>query len=75
MTYVQIAATTNHTALTVSPRTNAMTRPGDGADHGDDSEDDLVPDGDGRAVDDRDGWQVVVGADQADIFVVHSHAL
>ena len=30
-------------------------RPADGADHGDDGEDDLVPDGDGGAVDDRDG--------------------
>ena len=48
-------------------------RPGDRTDHGDDAEDDLVPDGDGGAVDDRDGWQVVVGADVADIFVVHSH--
>ena len=48
-------------------------RPGDGADHGDDAEDDFVPNGDGGAVDDRDGRQVVIGADVADVFVVHSH--
>ena len=41
-------------------------RPGDGADHGDHAKDDLVPEGDGGAVDDCDGWQVVVGADVAD---------
>src|SRR5580693_1382269 len=45
-------------------------RPGAGTDHGDYAEDDLVPDGDGGAVDYRDGWQLGVGADVADITVV-----
>ena len=47
-------------------------RPGDGTDRGDGAEDDPVPGGDGGAVDDRDGRQVVVGADVADPIVVLS---
>ena len=50
-------------------------RPGDRAEHGDDREDDLVPGGDGGAVDDRDGRQVGIGADVADVFVVVSTVL
>lgn len=47
--------------------------PRDRADHGDDPEDDPVAQADGGVVDDRDGRQVVMRADVADIVVVHSH--
>ncbi len=42
MTYVQIAATTNHTALTVSPRTKAMIVHATAPNSSDQAEDDLV---------------------------------
>src|SRR5689334_3824906 len=47
-------------------------RPGDGAEHRDDAEHDLVPRGDRGAVDDGDGWQVFVGMDVADVVAVLS---
>ena len=45
-------------------------RPGHRAEYGDHSENDLVPGADGRAVDDRDGRQVGVGVDVAQVPVM-----
>ncbi len=64
-----MAAMTNQTALTVSPRKKAITAHATAPSTRDDPEDDLVPGGDRRAIDDRYRRQILLGANVGDVAV------
>ena len=70
-----MAAMTNQTALTVSPRKKAMIAQAIAPSTAMIAEDDLVAGGDRGAIDDGDRRQILVGADVGDVAVVLFEAI